>query len=54
MDDLLSEGVIKNSNNPFSSLVILVKKKDGTWRIYVDYRTLNKVTITDKYISFLL
>jgi hypothetical protein len=29
--------------------MILVKKKDSTWRLYVDYRALNKLTIKDKY-----
>ena len=29
--------------------MILVKKKDSTWRLYVDYRALNKLNIKDKF-----
>jgi hypothetical protein len=45
--DLLKSGVIRQSNNPFSSLVILVRKVDATWMMRMDYRALNKVTIKD-------
>jgi hypothetical protein len=45
--DLLKSGMTRHSNNPFSSLVILVRKADATWRMCMDYRALNKVTIKD-------
>nr|GEX20809.1 retrotransposon-related protein [Tanacetum cinerariifolium] len=47
--ELLESGVIKPSQSPFSSPMVMVKTKDGTWRMCVDYRRLNAQTIKDKF-----
>lgn len=47
--DMLKAGIMQHSNNVFSSPIILVKKKDASWRFCGDYRALNKVNMTNKY-----
>jgi len=47
--EMLEAKIIRTSNNRFAFSVILIKKKDSTWRLCVDYRALNKLTIKDKY-----
>jgi hypothetical protein len=47
--DMLKLGQIKSSTSPFLSLVLLVKKKDGSWRFCTNYRAFNVVTIKDRF-----
>jgi hypothetical protein len=46
---LLQSSLIAHSTSPFASPVLLVQKKDGSCRFYVDYRRLNPITITNKF-----
>lgn len=46
---MMDQGIIQPSCSLFASPVVLVGKRDGTWRLCVDYRDLNKFTIKNKF-----
>ena len=53
MEGLISKmveaGTVQPSHSLYASSVVLVKKKDLSWRLYVDYRALNRLTIKNKF-----
>ena len=49
IEQLLGQGFIRRSTSPWGAPVLFVKKRDGSLRLCVDYRELNKVTIRNKY-----
>ena len=49
IEELMEQGFIRPSVSPWGSPVLFVKKKDGSLRLCIDYRQLNKATIKNKY-----
>ena len=49
LEDLLEKKFVRPSVSPWGAPVLLVKKKEGSMRLCIDYRQLNKVTIKNKY-----
>lgn len=46
---MLKNSLIQPSTSPYASPVLLVRKKDGSWRLCIDYRKLNHQTIKNRY-----
>ena len=49
LKELLDLGMIRPSVSPWGAPIIFIRKKDGSWRIFIDYHQLNKATIKNQY-----
>lgn len=49
INKMLSDKIIRVSDSPYASEIVLVKKKTGEWRVCVDYRQINEKTVPDRY-----
>ena len=47
IDDMLAMGVIERSKAPYASPLVLVKKPDNTYRVCINFKELNKITVFD-------
>jgi hypothetical protein len=49
IQELLQKWHIRPNSSPCRNPIVLVQKKDGTWRLYIDYKVLNKITVRNWY-----
>ena len=49
IQELIQKGHIRPNSSPYGIPIVLVQKKNGTWRLCIDYRDLNKITVWNLY-----
>lgn len=51
---MLDLGIIQHNHSFFTSPVVIIKKKDGLWRLCINYRALNKLIVNDKFPIYII
>jgi hypothetical protein len=54
IQELLAKGIIQASNSPYAAPAILVCKKDGSWRLCIDYHQLNTLTVKKNFPTLVI
>lgn len=54
LDELLDREIIRCSDLPYATPIVLARKKDGSLRLCVNYRQLNKITVSDNFLTKLM
>jgi hypothetical protein len=49
IQELIQKGHIIPISSPCGSLIVLMQKKDGVWRLCIDYKILNKIMVRNRY-----
>ena len=49
IETLLEEGWIRPSSSPYGAPILFIPKKDGKWRMCIDYRALSRITVKNRY-----
>jgi hypothetical protein len=54
VEEMLEDSIIRPSQSSYSASVVMVFKKDGSWRMCPDYRELKKITIKDNFLVLVI
>lgn len=49
VQEMMDQRVIQHNTGPYASLVVMVGENDGSWKLCIDYKELNHMTVKDKF-----